>query len=446
MNKLAINGFHNLLRSAQLLIVILFFSTFVSCQNVKTKQQTTPDGFYALLSNEPVKTVAPQEIRRLNKPQTFPRAAIEKRNEIARAYINEELNSRLPFKLNSGNWKIKWQADLATSFTPLAVLETKDRIVVHSDGIWWLFDKEGKKLKHGQVGASGVVLDSENFYAADSTGLIVARRLSDGNDVFALSLFFGDEYERSFMIRKGRRFLAVSRERELDPNVPDTKENSLIELVDLGDPLKTDRDGLLKSSKSLAHLVRKTKLLFSAAHGETIVFATQNRIYLADMNLNITQAFSGDFTPLTMSLDEAGRIYLIVEEKKRRSLWLMLPTGELATTFELPFSFGQITMPPIIGYDHQVYIIGDNKILSVNSEGRLVWQTSLEKKINGAVVTTNEQLLVSTESEILAFDAKSQKRTLFTFSNNDIQTSPVLTLNGEFLLATKKHLYCLTLN
>jgi outer membrane protein assembly factor BamB len=443
MNKLAINGFHNLLKSIQLLTVILFFSSFVSCQTVKPKPQTA-DGFYKLLSNEPVKTVAPQEIRRLNKPQTFPKAAIEKRNEISRAYINEELNSRLPFALNNGSWKIRWQSELSSSFMPLAVLETKDRVVVESEGIWWLFDKDGKKLQHGPFGASRVILDSENFYAADSTGLIVARRLSDGNSAFALSLFFGQEYERTFMIRKGRRFLAVSTERELDSDVPDKKENSMIELVDLGEPLKTDRDGLLKSSESLSHLVRKTKLLLTAAHGETIVFVTQNRIYLADINLNITQTLSGDFIPATMSLDEAGRIYLIVEEKKVRSLWLLLPTGELAMTFELPSSFGQTIMPPVIGYNHQAYIVAENKILAVNTEGKLVWQNSLEKKIRGAAITADEQLLVSAESELLSFDTKGQKQTLFTVSNDNIQTSPVLTSSGEILFASGKHLYCLS--
>lgn len=443
MNELATNSFHYLLRSAQLLIVILFFSTFASCQNIRPKQQTA-DGFYKLLSDEPVKTVAPEEIRRSNKTQTFPKAAIEKRGDISRGYINEELNSRLPFALNNGGWKIKWQAELSSSFTPLAVLETKERIVVESEGIWWLFDKDGKKLQHGPFSASGIVLDKENFYAADSTGLIVARRLSDGSDVFGLSLFFGQEYERTFMIRKGLRFLAVSTGRELDSHISDTKENSLIELVDLGEPVKTDSNGLLKSSKPLAHLVRKTKLLLIAMHGETIVFAAQNRIYLADMNLNITQALSGEFTPLTMSLDESGRIYLIVEEKKGRSLWLLLPTGELAMTFELPSSFGQIIAPPIIGYNHQVYIVAYNKILAVNSPGKLVWQSSVEKKISGAVITADEQLLVSAESELLAFDAKGQKRILFTVSNDNIQISPVLTSSGEILFASRKHLYCLS--
>jgi outer membrane protein assembly factor BamB len=444
MNEFAIHSFHKLLRVTKLIFIVLLFSSLVSCQTIKPKQQTTADGFYSLPTNEAVKTIAPQEIRRLNKPQTFSKAAIEKRNEISHAYINEELNSRLPFALNNGGWKIKWQADLSSSFMPLAVLETKDRIVIESDGIWWLFDKGGKKIQHGPFSASRVVLDNENFYVADSTGLIVARRLSDGGNVFGLSLFFGQEYERTFMIRKGRRFLAASTERELDPDVPDRKENSLVELVDLGESLKTDDDGLLKSSKSLAHLVRKTRLLLTAAHGEVIVFATQNRIYLADMNLNVTQAFAGDFTPVTMSIDEAGRIYLIVEEKKRRSLWLLFPTGELTMTFELPSSFGEIIMPPVIGYNHQAYIITKNKILVVSSEGKLIWQSSLEKKIGGASITTDEQLLVSTESELLAFDTKGQKQTLFAVSNDNIQTSPVLTSSGEILFASVKRLYCLS--
>jgi len=170
MRKSIFNGFHNLLRQfvkgAELLALTSLFSMLVACQDTPTKQkqtnQNTPteqkqtaDGFYRLLSDESVKLdVIPREIRRSTNPQTFSQAAVEQHIGSRRKYINEELNSRSPILLKSGDWKIKWQTDLPSSFPPSAILEANNRIVVESDGIWYLFDSNGKKLLHNQLGAS----------------------------------------------------------------------------------------------------------------------------------------------------------------------------------------------------------------------------------------------------------------------------------------------------
>lgn len=452
MSKLVQNMRLKLLSNLKLLSLIFVFASFAACQtgkksptpknapNIADKSPIT-DGFFQLLSNEPVKLkVKLEEIKRADKPPNFAKVEPAQATGSLRQFINSEQNSRSPFALSNGEYKLNSQTDLPSSFSAKAILQVKDRIIVESDGIWTLFDHTGKKIIHGTLGASGIFADAENFYAADSTGLIFARRLSDGATVFALSLYFGDEYERTFMFRQGQKFLAVSRERELDPHLADTKENSLIEAVDLGEPLKTDRDGLLKSAKPTAHLVRKTKLLLSAFHQDTLVLATQNRIYTANPDLEINKAFTGEFTPLKMSLDEAGQIYLIVAEKERRSLWLLLPMGELVMSFEIPATFGQPLMPPIIGSNRQIYLVGTDKILAVKPDGKLAWENSPEKTITGATGTTNDLLLVSAGNELLAFDAKGQKRTVLTVSEA-ITTSPILTKKTEILLASSKYLY-----
>ena len=55
--------------------------------------------------------------------------------------------------------------------------------------------------------------------------------------------------------------LVVSSERELDPHLSDTKEQSLVELIDLGDPEKVDRDGIISSATTVRHFARKTRTL-----------------------------------------------------------------------------------------------------------------------------------------------------------------------------------------
>ncbi len=118
----------------------------------------------------------------------------------------------------------------------------------------------------------------------------------------------------------------------------------------------------------------------------------------------------------------------------------------LANTIELelPPQFEPAQTPPVIGYNYQIYILGHDKILAVNPEGKLIWQNSLEKKISGASITKNEQLLISAENELLAFDTKARQKIVFALSDDSISTSPILTAKGEILLASRKSLYCLT--
>ena len=112
---------------------------------------------------------------------------------------------------------------------------------------------------------------------------------------------------------------------------------------------------------------------------------------------------------------------------------------------ELPTAFSPTATPPIIGYNDNIYLLEANKILAINTEGKIIWQSDLEKKISGAVMTANDQLLVSAENELLAFDTKGNKRVVFTLSDDTISAAPILKANDELILAGKKSLYCLTL-
>ena len=216
MRKVFFYRFDELLRrcvtSIKILILTAIFSILIACQNQPLTNQTgsiqsaqISDGFYQLGSDKPIKLKVPlTEIRRATESPKFSLSPIEKYNGTRRRFINEQLNSRSPIVLNDGEWKIKWQADLPGGFSPLAILEANERILIESDGVWFLFDKEGKKLLNGQLGASGIFLDNENFYAADSSGLIWARSLADGKNILGLSLDFGDVDQRICLSRKGK--------------------------------------------------------------------------------------------------------------------------------------------------------------------------------------------------------------------------------------------------
>lgn len=65
----------------------------------------------------------------------------------------------------------------------------------------------------------------------------------------------------------------------------------------------------------IADLERQSKLLLAAIHENTIVLATRDRIFFADSSGELNGALAGTFVPYTMSLDEMGRIYLILSPK-----------------------------------------------------------------------------------------------------------------------------------
>jgi hypothetical protein len=63
--------------------------------------------------------------------------------------------------------------------------------------------------------------------------------------------------------------------------------------------------------------------------------------------------------------------------------------------------------------------------------------------VAGAVVTANDQLLVSVGSMLLAFDEKGERRTLYAFEGEELVTQPILTERERIIVATQESLYYL---
>jgi hypothetical protein len=407
------------------------------------------DEFRKIMSDEAETPNETRDVQPLSSPFALTPETVGDNLNSCRPFVNDCLNSRLAQTLPVGDWTIRCSTPLEPGLRPKHILHAFDRIIIQGDGPWQLFDRDCNSLARGYLDGSDVLLDAENklFYLSDAAGMIEAHNLDDSNRVFSASLLFGQAYYRSFMARRNERMIVVSIEREIDQDAEpeDKPQDSTIEVLKFDEPQSIDQDGILRSSQVVAELIRKTLWLLSALQDETLVVATDNQICLIDFDLQIKTAINGEFTPNTMSLSNAGLIYLVVSDKEGLSLWLMTPAGEKVYSTNLPTEIKNIFHPPIIGYDHRVYLIADKRLLAFSPSGDCIWECKTQSEIGGATITADNQLLVSMGGELAVFDANCKYKTLYEFKGESLQTPPTLTSNGELVVASRNKLYCLML-
>lgn len=407
------------------------------------------DEFRKILPDKGVIPGETREIKPLSAPFSFSPETIGDDLNSCRPFVNDRLNSRLTQKLPVGDWIIRRSASLEPGLRPKHILHAFDRIIIQGDGPWQLFDKECQSLARGYLPSSEIFLDAANslFFFSDSAGMIEARNLSDGNRAFSASLLFGNVYYRSFIARRSERMIVVSTEREVDQDAPEEEKpkDSTIEILKFNEPQNVDQDGVLQSSQVVSEVIRKTLLLRSALHDETLVVATTNQICLIDLDLQIETALNGEFTPFTMSLDNAGIIYIVLDDAGIPKLRAITPDGERLFSVELPEKMSNISYPLVIAYNHRVFLIKDHYLMAFAANGRCIWEYKTDSPIAGAVVTADNQLLISSGSQLGVFEANGNYSTLYEFKNESLQTPPTLTASGDLVVATDQKLYCLAI-
>ncbi|MEK7404891.1 MAG: PQQ-binding-like beta-propeller repeat protein [Acidobacteriota bacterium] len=379
-------------------------------------------------------------------PSPLSRAALPAEPGCPRRYCTAELNSRLPASLPGGDWRIKWQASLNPALPPAAIIAGADRVVTQGAGLWQLFDAAGKELAQGRLGFGEVVLDPRHrlFYALHRSNMLTAHQMSDGAAAFRTSPAYGDIFRRPFLGRAGNRLLLVGVERQIPAMPPRPPTRSLVEFIEFSEPPKVHANGLLFSVTRRGRLDLGTAKLIAAMRGETFLLAVPGRIYLADISLNVQRAFDAEFEPLLMSLDESGRIYLVVSiGEEQKALWVLSPEGKRLGAFALKPEHQALVAPPIVGYDHRIYLLTRALVVALDAEGKLLWERPAGGAAAGAGVTVDDRLLVSAGEEIAVFDANGERRMLYRFRGQPLLTPPVLTAAGEILVASAQRLYCL---
>ena len=404
--------------------------------------------FYELLEEE-VKVVEPATIpvtdmrgRITVGPDTSP-TGDERR--VNRRYVNEQLNSRLVAMAPSGPWRTAVTAELPRGLNPLALMCTEDRIVVQCDGRWGLFSKKGDIMASGMNGPGDIILDADGgrFFLVDENEFFAAYDLSAGRAAFVFDAIFGDSHTRTFMACRKGRFIGIGQKILVpidSPEVQPPAPEAVMEVLDLGERVEVE-DGFASNVEPVRTLLRKTPVLLVAIIGDTLTAATQDRIYVMDIELKIKRVISGLFYPLAMSLDEKGRIYLIVEANQKHEFWLLVPEGQRLVSLSLPLPRRGGFQPPIVAYNHSVYIPVEEAIIIIGPAGDIKGYYKVTEAFSGAVITGDNKLLVSDGADIVTFDNEGQRKVLCSFPSEILRTAPILTENGLMWVATDKHLY-----
>ncbi len=146
---------------------------------------------------------------------------------------------------------------------------------------------------------------------------------------------------------------------------------------------------------------------------------------------------------MSISLDEARRIYLAVTTETGSALWILSPSGELLRTIALPGEITQLDAPPAIGYDHSVYIRAAGGIIAFAADGKQIWEYRTTAPVAGMTVTTDNRVLVSAGSDLSIIDRSGSATLLRSFEAERLATAPIVTATGDIVVASESMLYML---
>lgn len=360
-------------------------------------------------------------------------------------FANEERNSRLARALPAGQWREAWHAEVRSDFRPRFVLQQGERIVIQA-GVWQLLDRVGKPISAARSGPAPIAMDTDRnaVYFIDQLGQLAAYKLGDGKPYFTALVNMGDEGSYSALARRDHFLLTAASERQLDPHGHHKASTSRVEIIDMGDPVQVNDQGLLASIRTVGSLSIDTITLYTALHDQSVVLAIPDYIVRTDWQFAEPTAVMASFTPLAMSVDETGAAYVVVRVGDAGpALWKLAPSGERLFAAELPAEMAEIMTPPVISHDHKVYLVCGRRLAAVSKEGTLVWEHKAEDEIGGAVITGDDQLLVAEGSEVRVFDDQGQSRVLCEFGHEKLCTPPILTDRDELLVASTTMLHCM---
>ncbi len=371
----------------------------------------------------------------------LPPAAAAGPPDCLRPYVNERLNSRLARTLPSKDWKVRWRASLPASSVFVAILHSSGRTLVPGRTDWLLFDDKGHQLATEGSAGEDAQIDPQRsaFYVVNRFSNIASHRLANGAAEYRFRVEGTEDYSRTFIDRSESVMTVASFKRAVNPMNPAPVKVSALEVYEFTEPPRMDEDQLSSiEQRAIRHY--EVPRLWTAAHGKVIIVALTNTIEFLDPGLKLLRSFAGSFEPLGMSLDEGGRIHILVNPGGKQALWLVSPRGEVVA---VPLEQAVFQRPPVIGYDHTAYLLGAGHVLAVAENGTVAWNYSSKGRVSGAMALPDNRLLVSAGNSVFALNQKGDAAVVHEFPGETLTLPPVLTGSGELLAATQNHLYCL---
>ncbi len=408
-------------------------------------RQKVNDVFTEFWNRVPIEVpITPQPIRDREIVPSPVKAGAERSPAVLHSAVNNERNSRIPVLLAwpltpKSPTSLRWNSPLPHDLKPLALLMSADRLAIQAVGQWALFDLKGQYIAARRLIKSGLALDPERavLIAGNADGDLDTWRLKDGGREANIRLLKERNMDRRFLGPQYPKLIVTSVETDLDVHAAPVQK-SMIEVVDLGGAPGSPAAHPLV----LRNLMCETSQLMTALGGDFMAAAAKNCVYILNFDLKFLKALAGDFAPLAISLDERGQIYLMVQSGGKVALWLLTQAAERLWTFSVPPECVRLLIPPVIGYDHSVYLVSEGAIVSLGPDGKLRWQRSTAGHCAGAIVTADDRLVTSEGSQLAAWDAEGKRQVLFDCGEK-LATPPVLTPAGDLIVASDAHMFCI---
>ncbi len=403
------------------------------------------DAWRSIWKDAPVKPQHVATIQPIADPRPLPRAeAPSPKAGVAGGDLTGA--SRLPSDAPRGSMRVAVEAALPDGLDAEAIVSSGGAILVYGPARWALYSLDGTRRAAGVKAAGMCAIDAEGdiFYAPQPSGNLSAIGLADGKKRFDVALTYGAAYERRIIKVEGGVLRAVSVEKTTDPHAGIEPRDFLLEVRKLTD----QRGGGLAADELVTQIV--ADLAGIAAHfacamrGDELTFAADGRIGLVDGGGVLTTALTAAFEPRWLSLDEAGRIYLLAAVDRTLALWLIEPDGGRRYVAVLPADVGEPVAAPIVSLDHRAFVLTRTHVIAVDAQGRELWRHIAAGRVAGAGVTADDQLLLAAGNELGVIDQKGTHRQLHDFSPRSVTTPPIQTARGEVLVATTDRLYVLT--
>lgn len=390
--------------------------------------------FY-LESGEPAAIGATQSLAAVTRLATPPPAA----PDASRTQGGADRTSRAGTSLAPGAYASRWSVELEDA--PGLVLVERERTVVEEKTGLEIFDRSGAPIAKVQRGPGGVALDAVQrvVYAAELEGPVAAFDLASGARRFGFMGYFGSGFARDVLASRGSRVVLHSFELDAMGTSRARGEVTVLEVLDLGTPIEQKR-GLVTSSRSLANLQSRVTPLLVAMDGERPVVAVPGHLLRLDADLRIVSDGTAEFTPLALSVDEAGLAYLWLRAGSATRLWVVTREGARALDREVPFAGAT---PPVVAYDHRVFLVGADRVLEISADGARAREHEVGRRIAGAIALPDGALLVASGNEIVAIGADGARRVVFALDGETLASPPAVTADGEILAASAGRLHCL---
>ncbi|MBX9602472.1 MAG: hypothetical protein K2X35_15795 [Bryobacteraceae bacterium] len=370
------------------------------------------------------------------REDTSAAAALEAVKGSLRRYGSDSQNGRVGLTLPSGTWRLKWQSVFTTPMQPSQLLQAADRIVVAGTERWQLHDRQGRLLRSGSF-AAGPVIDPPNrqFLLAEKPGSVLSYSLDAGRRIWELPSVSSEGARRTYLARRQGALVVATEYRD--------QRRTLVESFELGDSPQIS-DEVLTSARRVALLEYPALGVRAAAMDNRLALAMPGRLVVTDRKLRLRDEYDRPITdPASISLDEAGHIYMLAGAPAARELLVFSSKGEELLRMPAGRDDSPAPVPPAIDFRRHIRLTMGDRLLAISPAGDQEWTSSLTG-IAGLLVTADNRVVVAAANGVHAFTVGGERKLLFGLNQEPLLAGPVLTAEGDLLLASAARLFCLS--